>query len=156
MCEISASGVTLRSLSIKGCNRDSSEGVIVVDNASKVTLKNMVFENNNNTKGPSCVSGQNSEVTLRDITASGNQGGEGGFLGMVDSNVLVAEGKFHNNSAQSSSQPENGGTLSLKGPKSNLNVERSSFSDNKCMNNGGAISLKVQFAAFLHEKQASN
>lgn len=123
--------------------RGSQEGIITIENVENIVLDSIVFNNNTNTEGPSCISGKGSTIALQNITATDNCGGEGGFLSMIDSKVNIIKAKFYHNSALKVSGA-NGGVLHLKGSKSNLRVENANFVNNMCSNHGGAISLEVE------------
>lgn len=137
LCFFRSSNVTLQHLRIEGCETHSIEGLFHIDAVDNVLLDNIYFEGNKNSVGPSCISGTNSSVTLRNISAAGNMGVTGGFLRMMSSTVVISRGGFHGNIG------DNGGALLLF--ECNLDVKGAWFEENLSHLSGGAIYIEVGY-----------
>ncbi|GMH38931.1 hypothetical protein BSKO_06829 [Bryopsis sp. KO-2023] len=131
--EIRANDVLLAGFSFVGCNISSASGLLRVKKSQNVTLKDMVFKNNANTKGPACVSAIGSTFQMENLTTKDNEGMYGGAMSFVGgSEVVVVDSFFESNHAS-----EQGGAIYLS--DSNLDLSNSRFTENLAFDDGGAI-----------------
>ncbi|GMH38956.1 hypothetical protein BSKO_06854 [Bryopsis sp. KO-2023] len=131
--EIRSNDVLLGGFSFVGCNLNSTSGLIQVKGAENVTLRDLVFENNANTNGPSCVSAIHSTIWMKNITAKNNTGVNGGAMFFAEgSEVVVVDSFFESNHAT-----QQGGAIYMN--NSNLDLSNSRFTENLAFDDGGAI-----------------
>lgn len=130
-----SSNVTFQHLKIEDCETHSPEGLIHIEDVDNVVMDGIQFLKNRNGMGPSCISGTNSSLVLRNLFAVGNTGRRGGILGIENCNITVNGGKFYMNSGYK------GGTLFLL--NCNLDVQGASFEENHSASLGGAIYIEV-------------
>ncbi|GMH38983.1 hypothetical protein BSKO_06881 [Bryopsis sp. KO-2023] len=131
--DIRSKDVLLAGFSFAGCNRNSTSGLIHVKKSDNVTLRDLIFENNANIIGPSCVSAINSNLQMQNITAKNNEGVHGGAMSFVRrSAVGIVNSSFESNHAT-----EQGGAIYMH--NSNLNLSDSRFTGNMAFDDGGAI-----------------
>ncbi|GMH38918.1 hypothetical protein BSKO_06816 [Bryopsis sp. KO-2023] len=131
--EIRANDVLLAGFSFVGCNISSTSGLLRVEKSQNVTLKDMVFENNVNTKGPACVSVMGSNIQMEKITTKDNEGVYGGAISVAKGgSIVVMDSMFESNHAT-----EQGGAIHVQ--NSDLNLSDSRFVQNLAFDEGGAI-----------------
>lgn len=128
--------MTLRGLTIEGCMRKSRDAFIHIESVDHILVKDLECFDNTNRRGPSCISGSYSTVSFHNITATGNKGFRGGTLGLVNSRILIEDGKFQNNNAS-----KDGGAVHLF--NCDLNMTNTIFMENNAEEGGGAVAVEV-------------
>ncbi|GMH38933.1 hypothetical protein BSKO_06831 [Bryopsis sp. KO-2023] len=134
--DIRANDVLLAGFSFVGCNINSTSGLLHVKKSENVILKDIVFENNANTKGPACVSAIGSTIQMENITTKDNEGVYGGAISVAKGgSTVVMDSLFESNHAT-----EQGGAIYVQ--NSDLNLSDSRFIENLAFDEGGAIFVK--------------
>ena len=127
--------------SIKNNNHLSSAGAIYVDETSKLTMNNVLVENNvasgfSSSGGAIYAKGN---LIVKNSIFTNNRSGKGGAI-EFSSESTIQNSKFYNNSSNHSGGAIYGGGSS----KNETNIEDCYFEGNTTSSNGGAITMSLR------------